>query len=100
MKKTADLRKMKEEYPFTPHYMYAGKYRMHYVDEGTGPAIIMLHACPMWSFFFRNLIKEFSQKFRVIAPDAIGYGLSDKPDGYDYRLETQIDTRNGSTASS
>ena len=77
MKKTADLRKMKEEYPFTPHYMYAGKYRMHYVDEGTGPAIIMLHACPMWSFFFRNLIKEFSQKFRVIAPDAIGYGLSD-----------------------
>ena len=91
MKKTADLRKMKEEYPFTPHYMYAGKYRMHYVDEGTGPAIIMLHACPMWSFFFRNLIKEFSQKFREIAPDAIGYGLSDKPDGYDYRLETQID---------
>ena len=73
MKKTADLRKMKEEYPFTPHYMYAGKYRMHYVDEGTGPVIIMLHACPMWSFFFRNLIKEFSQKFRVIAPDAIGY---------------------------
>ena len=91
MKKLPTLEDIRYEYPFKPHYMYAGKHRIHYIDEGEGPALIMLHACPMWSFFFRNLIRQFSRHFRVIAPDIIGYGLSDKPDGYDYRLETQVD---------
>lgn len=91
MKEFAEPDILKEEYPFSPHYMPIGKYRMHYVDEGTGPVLIMLHACPMWSFFFRDLIKRLSRCFRVIAPDIIGYGLSDKPDEYDYRLETQVD---------
>ncbi len=91
MKEIAESDILKEEYPFEHKYMSVGKYRMHYIDEGSGPVIIMLHACPMWSFFYRNMIKDFSRHCRVIAPDIIGYGLSDKPADYDYRLETQID---------
>ena len=50
---------LRKEYPFAPHEMLVGKYRMHYVDEGSGPVVMMLHACPMWSCFFRNLIRQF-----------------------------------------
>jgi len=91
MKKQPDLSDIKNEFPFEQHFLDTGKYKMCYVDEGSGPALVMLHACPMWSFFYRNLIKEFSTRFRVVVPDEVGYGFSDKPKNYDYRLETQID---------
>jgi haloalkane dehalogenase len=61
------------------------------VDEGTGPVILLLHACPAWSFAFRNLIKDLARDHRVIAPDMIGYGLSDKPDDYGYTLDNHVD---------
>lgn len=64
---------------------------MHYVDEGTGPVVLLLHACPAWSFSYRNLVKELSKDHRVIAPDMIGYGFSDKPDDYDYTLDNHVD---------
>ena len=82
---------LEEEYPFEPHYISCGNMRMHYVDEGSGPVVLLLHSCPAWSFAFRNLIKELSKDHRVIAPDMIGYGLSDKPDDYDYSLDSHID---------
>lgn len=91
MKKLPELDDIRYEYPFKQNYMYAGKYRIHYIDEGEGPALIMLHACPMWSFFYRRFVKVFSKHFRVIVPDEVGYGLSDKPKDYDYRLETHVD---------
>ncbi len=81
-----------EEYPFRPNYiMTGGGLRMHYVDEGQGSVILFLHACPMWSFFFRRLIRALSGKYRVVAPDHVGYGLSDKPGDYDYRLDSHVD---------
>ena len=80
-----------QEYPFRPHYISTGNMRMHYVDEGEGPVVLLLHACPAWSFSFRKLIKTLSAEFRVIAPDMIGYGLSDKPDDYDYSLDSHVD---------
>lgn len=52
---------------------------MHYVDEGTGNPIVFIHGNPAWSFEFRHLIKELSKTNRCIAPDLIGFGLSDKP---------------------
>ena len=82
---------LEKEYPFEPHYISCGNMRMHYVDEGEGPVVLLLHACPAWSFAFRNLIKDLSKDHRVIAPDMIGYGLSDKPDDYDYTLDSHID---------
>ena len=91
MKKFPTIDDIRYEYPFKQNYMYAGKHRIHYIDEGEGPALIMLHACPMWSFFYRRFVKVFSRHFRVIVPDEVGYGLSDKPKDYDYRLETHID---------
>ena len=91
MKKTPGIEDIRGEFPFEQHFLNMGKYRMCYLDEGSGPVLVMLHACPMWSFFYRNLVKAFSPYFRVIVPDEIGYGFSDKPKNYDYRLETQID---------
>ena len=64
---------------------------MHYVDEGNGPAVVMLHGNPTWSFYYRELIKGLCDGFRVVVPDHIGCGPSDKPQVYDYTLATHID---------
>ena len=57
---------------------------MHYVDEGTGDPIVFVHGNPSWSFQFRNLIKSLSKDNRCIAPDLIGFGLSEKPADWSY----------------
>jgi haloalkane dehalogenase len=74
----------RQEYPFASHYFQTPAGAMHYVDEGTGEPIVFVHGNPAWSFEFRNLIKEFSKTNRCIAPDLIGFGLSDKPAGWSY----------------
>ncbi len=58
---------------------------MHYVDEGEGPVIVMVHGTPVWSFLYRNLIKILRKKYRCIAMDMIGFGLSDKPKNWSYK---------------
>ena len=78
-------------YPFRPHFLDVGGPRMHYVDEGTGPPIVMLHGNPTWSFYYRELIKDLKSDYRVIAPDHVGCGLSEKPRRYPYTLATHID---------
>jgi haloalkane dehalogenase len=79
-------------YPFASHYLNLNGLKYHYVDEGTGDPIIMIHGNPTWSFYYRTLIKELSTQYRAIAPDHIGCGLSDKPDvkKYDYRLANRV----------
>jgi len=77
-------------YPFQSHFLDVSGVRMHYVDEGDGPPIVLVHGNPTWSFYFRRLIKELSDRFRVIALDHIGCGLSDKPQRYPYTLATHI----------
>ncbi|MCH7873017.1 MAG: alpha/beta fold hydrolase [Planctomycetes bacterium] len=64
---------------------------MHYLDEGSGPPLLMLHGNPTWSFYFRDLVKGLRDQYRVIVPDHIGCGLSDKPRQYPYTLSTHID---------
>jgi haloalkane dehalogenase len=66
---------------------------MHYLDEGQGAAVVLLHGNPTWSFHFRELVKALRGQYRVIVPDHIGMGLSDKPDEdrYAYRLQSRID---------
>ena len=79
-------------YPFTSHVADVGGVGMHYVDEGEGDAVVMVHGNPTWSFYYRRLIGHLSGSgFRAIAPDHIGCGLSDKPQDYPYRLATHVD---------
>ena len=81
---------LEAHYPFRSHFLRLDGHSLHYVDEGAGQPILMLHGNPTWSFYYRNLIRGFSQKFRTIVPDHMGCGLSDKPQDYDYSLETHI----------
>lgn len=77
-------------YPFTPKQFDIHGHRLSYLDEGEGPVIVMLHGNPTWSFFFRNLVLQLRDRFRVIVPDHMGCGLSDKPQVYPYRLADHI----------
>ncbi len=65
---------------------------MHYLDEGQGEVLLALHGNPTWSFYYRNLIKQFRAQYRLVVPDHIGCGFSDKPDDlhYSYRLEQRV----------
>jgi haloalkane dehalogenase len=83
---------LKDIYPFQSRRVRLrdGKV-MHYVDEGSGETVLLLHGHPTWSFFFRNLILRLRRDFRCLAIDHIGYGLSDKPKNYKYEIKTHID---------
>ncbi len=78
------------EYPFASHFFELDGLRYHYVDEGTGPTLLMVHGNPTWSFAWRNLIKALSPRYRVVAVDHIGCGFSDKPQNYPYRLAQHV----------
>jgi len=96
-RKPIDISGFKHLYPFESHYMDLDGLKYHYVDEGSGQPVVMVHGNPTWSFYFRDLIKALSGQYRVIAPDHIGCGLSDKPDSktYDYRLKNRVDDLEG-----
>jgi len=97
-------------YPFESHSFDRGGLRYHYVDEGAGWAgktdapgggatgarggvLLFVHGNPTWSFYYRNLIAALRGRYRCVAPDHIGCGLSDKPgdDAYEYTLARRID---------
>jgi len=79
-------------YPFKSNFFKLKEnLSLHYLDEGKGEPILMLHGNPTWSFYYRNLAAEFSRSHRVIVPDHIGCGLSDKPQDYEYTLKQHID---------
>jgi haloalkane dehalogenase len=80
------------DYPFAPHFAEIGGHRLHYLDEGAGPPVVMLHGNPNWTYYWRNLIPALSDRFRCLAPDHIGCGLSDKPDihSYQYTLARRV----------
>lgn len=63
---------------------------MHYIDEGEGPVLLMVHGNPTWSFAWRHLVKELSANFRVIAVDHLGCGFSAKPQQDVYTLDQHI----------
>jgi pimeloyl-ACP methyl ester carboxylesterase len=79
------------DFPFESRYIEMSGSKMRYVDEGEGPAIVLLHGNPTWSYYYRNLIAVLSRNFRVIAIDHMGCGLSDKPDKYSYTLAKHIE---------
>ncbi|MET0166391.1 MAG: alpha/beta fold hydrolase [Vicinamibacterales bacterium] len=65
--------------------------RMHYVDEGRGEPILFVHGTPTWSFEWRHLIRAFAPTHRCIAPDHIGFGLSDRPRNFAYTPDAHAD---------
>lgn len=70
------------DYNFKPHYLPVETgLRMHYLDEGKteGPVVLLLHGEPTWSYLYRKMIPELAHTFRVVVPDLIGFGKSDKP---------------------
>jgi len=78
-------------YPFAPHYRVWEGMRMHHLDEGSGEPILLLHGEPTWSYLYRRMIPVLAARFRVIAPDYLGFGRSDKPlriEDYTYDLHS------------
>lgn len=66
--------------------------RVHYIDEGQGPVLLLLHGNPTWSFLYRHLIAELKNDFRVIAPDYPGFGLSTAPPNYQFSAAEHADS--------
>jgi haloalkane dehalogenase len=73
-------------FPFRPHFLELDGVCAHYVDEGAGEVLLMVHGNPTWSFVWRQCIAHWNARYRTIAPDHVGCGLSDKPAKYPYSL--------------
>lgn len=80
-------------FPFKRNYLDLDGQQYHYLNEGQGEPVVMVHGNPSWSFYYRNLVTALSEQFQCIVPDHIGCGLSDKPsdENYNYTLEQRID---------
>jgi haloalkane dehalogenase len=71
-------------FPFRSRWFGSTAGRVHYLDEGDGTPILLLHGNPTWSFLYRHLIPLLADRFRCLAVDYPGFGLSDRPPGYRY----------------
>jgi haloalkane dehalogenase len=67
------------DFAYAPHHLDQDGLRMHYVDEGLGDPVLCLHGEPTWSFLYRKMIPGLAAVARVVAPDYLGFGRSDKP---------------------
>ncbi len=72
-------------YPFQSHFVEIEGNQIHYVDEGRGPALLLLHGNPTWSFLYRHIIPRLSREFRCVAVDYPGFGLSSARPGYSFK---------------
>jgi len=79
------------QYPFRTREFDTGDGWMSYVDEGRGRPVVFVHGAPAWSYTFRHLIRALAPWHRCIAPDHLGFGLSQKPENIDYRPEAQAE---------
>lgn len=71
---------LRSQWPYAPKYARVNGWRMHYVDEGSGDPVVLLHGNPTWGFLYRDVIPPLlAAGHRVIVPDMIGFGLSEKP---------------------
>ena len=79
-----DFRPDSKLFPFESKWFDGAGPRVHYVDEGEGPPVVMFHGNPTWSFLYRKVIAQLKGQFRCIAMDYPGFGLSERPTGYGY----------------
>jgi haloalkane dehalogenase len=92
--KGSQLKAVRRLYPFRSHFLTCRcGASQHYLDEGKGEPVVMIHGNPTWSFYFREMVRALSPHYRVIAPDHLGCGLSDTPseDKYQYSLQNRVD---------
>jgi haloalkane dehalogenase len=84
---------MSDLYPFQNNFLEINGLRYHYLDEGQGDPVVMVHGNPSWSFYYRDLAKTLRDSYRVIVPDHIGCGLSEKPvsSEYPFTLQRRVD---------
>jgi haloalkane dehalogenase len=77
-------------YPFESRWFESSRGRIHYIDErptsSEGPPILLCHGNPTWSFLYRDIVIALRDRFRCIAPDYLGFGLSDRPAGFGYKI--------------
>lgn len=87
-----DSPRVKAEYPFESHFLKLHGLDYHYLDEGQGEPLVLIHGNPSWSFYYRHLVRELRNDYRLIVPDHIGCGLSDKPadSQYTFSLEQRV----------
>ncbi|MCB9008036.1 MAG: haloalkane dehalogenase [Ardenticatenaceae bacterium] len=81
------------DYPFAPNYVEVNSLRLHYVDEGAGKTILCLHGEPSWSYLYRKMIPPLAAQHRVVAPDLVGFGRSDKytdPAAYSFQMHRDV----------
>ncbi|WP_439882851.1 alpha/beta fold hydrolase [Pontibacter sp. MBLB2868] len=81
-------------YPFQYHSFQSAHGKINYVDEGNGDTIVFVHGTPTWSFLWRQQIKALCRDFRCIAPDNLGFGLSDKPSESDFSFSPEAHAAN------
>jgi haloalkane dehalogenase len=79
------------EYPFRDHWLVRQGGTIHYVDEGRGPAVLMVHGNPTWSFLYRDVIRGLGAGVRCIAPDLPGFGFSTARPGYGFTPQEHAD---------
>ncbi|MFE9785991.1 haloalkane dehalogenase [Nocardia salmonicida] len=77
-------------YPFESRWFDSSAGRVHYIDEGAGPTILFCHGVPAWSFLYRHIIKELRHRYRCIAVDYLGFGLSERPTEFGYTVAEHI----------
>ena len=78
-------------YPFESRWFQSDVGQVHYIDEGSGPPILFLHGNPTWSFLYRGIVIRLRKRFRCIAPDYPGFGLSVHPPSYGYTAAEHAD---------
>lgn len=87
MKRTPEFNRL---YPFAENFLPFDREEMHYLDQGSGEPVLMLHGNPTWSFYYRNLVRDLRDRYRCVVPDHIGCGFSSKPQYYPYTLARHI----------
>ena len=71
---------IRSQWPYAPRFARVNGWRMHYIDEGSGEPVVLLHGNPTWGFLYREFVGPLvAAGYRVIVPDMIGFGLSEKP---------------------
>ncbi len=73
-------------FPFESRWFESSAGRVHYIDEGVGPPILFCHGSPTWSFVYRHIVKGLRDRYRCIAADYLGFGLSERPTDFGYRI--------------
>jgi haloalkane dehalogenase len=79
-------------YPFESRWFNASVGRMHYIDEGSGTPVLLCHGNPTWSFLYRGIVTRLRDRFRCVAVDYLGFGLSERPDRYGYTIDEHART--------